>query len=563
MRINAHAHIFNLQTVLTDEALAIMVNRVRKLGVPDYIADAVEAILQRQLDHPEYLNEDELLARFVRAIADSSAFGHAPELPLDVRVLSGDRSDLGVRALRATLNRISDAVAADRGAGKSPWDVFEALRVALQPDIPRVAGKLLSHMGPDDAIVALMMDITTSAEGERDRLNFGRQIRGTQEAVLAHPGRVLPFVAVNPLRSNHFELMRSAILEQGFLGVKLYPSLGYQMTTAKMARVLDFCREHDVPITIHTTTTGFNRDNATAQFCNPRHWKDLLVDDDPLRVCFAHCGGWGGFCGQDQDQSEWADRILAFMDRHPGIYADLSYHVDQMRDPAAEAAYFDALRGLIDGGGRGERILFGTDSWLLRLNIDDAVYWSYFEEHLGEERFAVIARDNPSAFLGLPLDGAPARPNVDRHLTWLEERAGEVGASPAEWVRNASDASWAVIRRDTRWSLNNAAHRVTFSYLRDQLPGTVRDSDFVDSGPVRLRQLEYFRRTAGGPSDRVLEGKTLELMAMASDFAEPEAEHDNRSVFAALREVLADPDRTVADVGAAVDALYLFTTELR
>ncbi|MEJ2502751.1 MAG: amidohydrolase family protein [Gemmatimonadota bacterium] len=348
MRINAHAHIFNLQTVLTDEALAIMVNRVRKLGVPDYIADAVEAILQRQLDHPEYLNEDELLARFVRAIADSSAFGHAPELPLDVRVLSGDRSDLGVRALRATLNRISDAVAADRGAGKSPWDVFEALRVALQPDIPRVAGKLLSHMGPDDAIVALMMDITTSAEGERDRLNFGRQIRGTQEAVLAHPGRVLPFVAVNPLRSNHFELMRSAILEQGFLGVKLYPSLGYQMTTAKMARVLDFCREHDVPITIHTTTTGFNRDNATAQFCNPRHWKDLLVDDDPLRVCFAHCGGWGGFCGQDQDQSEWADRILAFMDRHPGIYADLSYHVDQMRDPAAEAAYFHRRRRLLE-----------------------------------------------------------------------------------------------------------------------------------------------------------------------------------------------------------------------
>ncbi|MEJ2502752.1 MAG: hypothetical protein P8177_05450 [Gemmatimonadota bacterium] len=104
---------------------------------------------------------------------------------------------------------------------------------------------------------------------------------------------------------------------------------------------------------------------------------------------------------------------------------------------------------------------------------------------------------------------------------------------------------------------------MTFSYQRDQLPGTVRDSDFVDSGPVRLRQLEYFRRTAGGPSDRVLEGKTLELMAMASDFAEPEAEHDNRSVFAALREVLADPDRTVADVGAAVDALYLFTTELR
>ncbi len=561
MRINGHAHIFNLQSVLSDEAVVIMANRLRRLSLPDYVVDAVESLLQQQLDRPEYLSERELLARFVEAIAASAAFRAASTLPLEVRVLGGSTSGLGVRALEAVLDRITEAVAAAEGFGKSPRDVFQTLRIAMQPDIPRVAAKLLAHLGPDDAIVALMMDITTEAEGERDLRNFRAQLRGTMDAVLANPGRVLPFIAVNPRRSDYLDVMRRAIEEQGFLGIKLYPSLGYELDTAEMRAVLDYCRRQDVPITIHTSSTGFNKDDLTAQFGHPRHWAALLEDGDPLRLCFAHCGGWGGLCRQVQDQAEWAEQIFEYMGTHDGIYADLSYHVDQMRSEATEKAYFDALRALIDGP-TGDRVVFGTDSWLLRLSMDDALYWTYFEKHLGEARFEKIARDAPMAFLGLPGNGAPARANIVRHLAFLEEHAAEVGTRPAAWVRESSDASWVVVRRDTGWSANNWAHRLTFSYLRDQLPGTVRSDDFPDAGPIRLRQLQYFRRQKRGPSKRVLEGKALELMAMCDDYGTPESGHDRDSIFDTLKSVLADPDRTLAEVGASVDALYRFEPEM-
>ncbi|MEX2584649.1 MAG: amidohydrolase family protein [Gemmatimonadota bacterium] len=562
MRINAHAHIFNLQTVLSAEAISILVNRLRGIGIPEVIAGAVEDLLEEQLDRPEYLNERELLASFVQKITESAGFGSIAGLPAEVRVLGGGAtSGLSIRALEAVLNGISDALGSPEGIGKKPVDVFQTLRIAMQPDIPRVASKLLSHLGPDDALVALMMDITSTPEGERDRLNFGKQIRGTMDAVLAMPGRVLPFIAVNPARSDHFRIMERAIEEQGFLGVKLYPSLGYELLTDEIRAVLAYCRREEVPITIHTSAKGFRRDVASADFCHPRHWASLLEPDDPLRVCFAHCGGWGGFCGLDEDQVEWSDRILDFMGNYKGVYADLSYHVDQMRSPADEDAYFNALRALIDGP-KGDRILFGTDSWLLRLSIDDALYWTYFEHHLGTARLDRISRDAPAAFLGLPLNGAAPGKNVRRHLDFLEAHATAVGAMPAAWVREASGASWSLVRRDTSWSTNNWAHRITYSYLRDQLPSTVPQGDFQEAGPIRLRQLQYFRRDAGGPSERIVEGKSLELMSLCVRHAQPELGHDEASILEALVRVLGDPNLTIAEVGASVDAFYRFTPEV-
>ena len=562
MRINAHAHIFNLDTVLTREAVAIMVNRIRGGILPDYIVDAVRDLLQEQLERPEYLNEDDLLRKLVGLIVEKGRAAAPASLPLQLHHLGGGTGGLGVMAARAAMDAISAAVGGGGGPGTDGWDVYYTLRVALQPSIPRVAGKLLAHLGPDDAIVALMMDIASDAqdEAERDRLNFRRQIRGTQDAVLAYPGRVLPFIAVNPRREDHYELMRHAVLEDGFLGVKLYPSLGYQLDTAEIRRVLEFCRDHDAPITIHTSATGFTADATTAQYCHPRHWESLLEPNDTLRVCFAHCGGWGGLCGQVHDHVAWAEKIFELMDRYDGVYADISYHVDPMKSLPDQEAYFDALTRMIDAGGRGDRILFGTDSWLLRLSVDDALYWGYFQDHLGEDRFRKVARDAPAKFLGLPLGGAAPRDNIRRHLEWLESRSAKVNGTPAKWVRDAlPDVGWIVTRMDAGWSLNNWGHRIAYFYFKNQKPGR---GEFEDFGDVRLRQLEYFQRHAGGPTPHLLDMVTEDLVARSRQRARPEGGHTEASIKEALRTALGDPDRTVGDIGRLLDALYLYEPEV-
>ena len=75
MFVNGHAHIFNLQSVLSRETISIMLERLRGRGVHECIVEAVERLLTGLLRQPEYLSEDELLVRFVRAIARSRHFG--------------------------------------------------------------------------------------------------------------------------------------------------------------------------------------------------------------------------------------------------------------------------------------------------------------------------------------------------------------------------------------------------------------------------------------------------------------------------------------------------------
>lgn len=565
MRINGHAHIFTLQSVLSTEAIEIMAGRLRRLGLRDFVVDAVAKLLSDQLDRPEYLVEDELLVRFVQAMLDADGFddflrGH--DLPVEIRTLGGGAGDrLEARLCRAALDRLSSWIEANDGPGRNPFDVFETLRIAMQPSIPRVAGKLLAHLEPDDALVALMMDITAPDEPERDRRNFLGQIRGTMDAVLARPGRVLPFVAVNPRRSNHYELMRRAVEEQGFVGVKLYPSLGYEMTTRAMKKVVTYCRETDVPIVIHATSGGFNRDAETAEYAHPKHWADLFEGDgDPLRICFAHCGGWGGFCGQDADQVEWADRILAYMDDHPNVYADLSYHVEMAIDGGeTETAYFDALKELL-AGPRGDRIIFGTDSWLLRLNMDDAAYWSYFESKVTDDEFDLIARRTPRRFLGLPVDGGEPAGNIERHVEWLERNASGVGAAPAAWVRELSDARWTVVRTNPMWAKNNHAHVATWNHLKTKIPPRMR-GEFDECAHIRLHQLTYF--AGGDPSDVKLRGNVRNLMSLCHAYGGvPETGYDDDAIYDSLRELLADGDRTLAETAASLDAMYRFTPEV-
>ena len=565
MFINSHAHIFTLQSVLSREAVEIMAGRLRRMGLRDFIIEAVVEILDRQLDHPEYLVEDELLVRFMRAIAGSRSFKDllgSTSLPFEVRLLSGMGDRLEVRAMRAALDRLSSWIDANDGPGKSPFDVLETLRIAMQPTIPRVAEKLLAHLGPDDAIVALMMDIVAEEEGTRDRRNFLGQIRGTMDAVLAHPGRVLPFIGVNPRRPDHFELMRRAIEEQGFVGVKLYPSLGFEVGTDAMRAVLEYCREMDVPIVVHCTAGGFNRDAATAGYAHPKHWLELFVgSDDPLRLCFAHCGGWGGFCEQDPDQVEWAETILSYMSEYPGVYADLAYHVEMMlRGGDAEATYFEALKRLL-GGAHRDRILFGTDSWLLRLNVDDAAYWRYFEAKCTKAQFTRLASTNPMRFLGIPGTDEPPAANIVRHLEFLERNSALVGNTPAKWVRQSTDATWSITRGDGSWSRNNHAHVAAYNYFKSQIPPRLR-GPFENAAPLRLRQLNYFGN-GRRPSDAKLKATALNLMTQCEAYgATTEGSHSYTAIRKMLADLLGDGDRTLADVGATLDAVYLFGSEV-
>jgi predicted TIM-barrel fold metal-dependent hydrolase len=573
MRINGHAHIFNLQTVLTEEALGIMVARLERLRLHPAVLEAVRRIFEDQLRKPEYLVEDELLRRFLTAIGRSPHFRSfvdtAASLPVEIRLLGTDAGTLATDLLRATLDQLSTRLDRQDGAATSVFDVFETLRLAMQPDIPSVAAKLLAHLGPDDALVALMMDIVGENETPRDRNNFLAQLRGTSDAVLRFPGRVLPFVAVNPTRPDHFALMRQAIEQMGFVGVKLYPSLGYEVGTPQIAAVLDFCVDADVPVLMHSTSTGFFKSQATNLYGHPRHWEALLAQRQNLRMCFAHFGGWGGFSGQDAGQQEWSDIILSLMERHPHVYADLSYHVTMMSGGPAEERYLASLRRLLADSAYRDRIIFGTDGWLVRLSVPESSYWRYFEMRLSVDELRHIADITPRRFLGLPDDaGTGARQNIRRYVSYLEANRSAVGAQPARWVSSLTGAVFTPARTDPHWSPNNRAHVSTYKFFRfdvKQIRPEHVGLNFEGSGKLRLRQLGYWTKEHES-AELFDQRRQATAVAMESylrtNGAGYEGDYNRQSAVERLFTLLDDGDRTLAEAAAAVDAIFLFPSEL-
>lgn len=574
MRINGHAHIFNLQTVLTEEAIAIIVGRLRRNGYADFILDAVQALLEEQLLRPEYLSEDELLRRFLAKIAGSAPFRSLLQsggsLPVQISLLGTGVESLTIDTLKAALDSLSTAFDPKGGVGKGIFNLFETLRLAMRSDIVGVADALLDQLQPDDALVALMMDIVAKPEKPRDTANFKAQLAGTAAAALARPGRILPFVAVNPNRPDHFDVMCRAIEESGFLGVKLYPSLGYEVTTDAMLEVLGYCEREEVPVLVHSSAGGFYKSAATAQYSHPKHWEQLVGAHPDLRVCFAHCGGWGGFSGQVAEHRPWWEAIVALMDAYPNIYADLAYHVDMMASASSESPYFAELEALLAHPVRGTRMIFGTDSWLVRMAITENAYWRYFETKLTPARFAQIAEAAPMRFLGLPVnDTDQPRRNVRRHVDWLAARADRVGAEPTAWVRKLTDAAFAPVRGNPRWLQNNRANQFFHHFFRyevKQIPSTYHAGGFEEFGKLRLRQLAYW--TKGHEPDAMFEQRCRGNAAKLDQFftsngARYEGSYDSATAIEKLREIFRDGERLVPDAGAAVDAIYLFATELQ
>jgi predicted TIM-barrel fold metal-dependent hydrolase len=571
MRIDGHAHVFNLHTVLTRQAVSVMVNRLRDRKLPDFVISAVEKLLAQQVDRPEHLVETELLARFLDLIAKTPAFrtfaSTTASLPIEVRLLGEGLRIVELSALRSALDRLSGWF--DEGADSATTiaDVFETLRTAMQPDTTAVADRLLGTMGPEDAVIALMMDVTSESTAAADRKLFLSQMKGTSDAAVARPGRILPFVAVNTRRSDHFDLMRRAIEELGYVGVKLYPSLGSPIDSPAMRNVYDYCITNDVPVLLHCSRGGFYESETTRNLGDPRLWADVLDARPGLRVCFAHAGGLkpGILSPGGPRPPDWPHTIMELMLAFDEVYTDLAYHADQMAGPEAEAQYLAWLRTLLADPKLRRRVVWGSDFWLVRLSLDVVHYRSWFESRLTAAELRQVMEDTPRRFLGLPDEnGAGMRANIARLVEFLVEQPA-VGDEPPEWLRRVAAHTFTVRRTNPLWSPNNHAHFLTWRFFQRHMTAAQKQLDFASAGSLRLRQLTYWNKEHVSEAVflRDCRAVALALGSLAKGSGGTfEGTHDDTSAVNRLAETVADGEKKIADAGAATDAIFRFSTEM-
>lgn len=574
MRINCHAHVFNATAIFTPQTLEILLKRVIDLEIPDLIknelADQLRSIMKKAA---EYVDEETFFRKVVQKVSTSGDFKKlleslSPNDSLRLEFSGGAAlQDYAVERLTDLLGRIGEALdQEDKDTAKADiMDAIAFLRIALLPDIRHVTDTLMEQLTLQDGVIALTMDITNDG-GDRQLLE--RQLTDTSAQVLAYPGRIFPFVAVNTRRPEHFSIMETALSGRGFVGVKLYPSLGFPVDSPEMDKVYSYCEERGIPILMHCSEGGFYYADDTRKNSDPSLWKAILPRHPKLRICFGHFGGARYLTAPSIPADCWTRTILDLMAQFEGVYADIGYHSEPMAGGSAEANYFANLSALLGQEPHRSRILFGTDYFLSRQRVTEKNYWKYFRKRLSEEEFRRISEENPAAYLGLPAADRNAGTAIGNYISFIYRQRDSLLSEAPDWLKGAVKAMYgpgATLPKPSlgpAWSWNNRVHAYLYTFLAEgQLSDRLKQKGFEAAGLLKLRDLAYWNK--GFEAKEIWDQK---LKAMAENLdsffltngGSYEKNVTTKRAMGTLEGLFNDGSKYIHEAAEACDAIYTF-----
>ncbi|MBN1439670.1 MAG: amidohydrolase family protein [Anaerolineales bacterium] len=334
------------------------------------------------------------------------------------------------------------------GAGYRRWADILSLE-----DMGDVARRLIDTFQKDriGLYVPLMIDYEYWFKPSKNHPIVDQIDSMYRDVILPNQGRVHPFAPFDPARElayraklpppgvpdggppekySSLELAKEAVRNKGFVGVKVYNTLGYrpignaavdahrrsifrrnglarcERFTGEefdevMAELYRFCRREEVPITGHCVYSGVEAyPGASYDFGAPAHWRAMLERYPGLHVNLAHFG-WNrpeeyfaarrrplfrrsvrafqrrmaGAPGPASDSAggeqgaDWVREIAGMLPRFPGLYADVAHHM-VMEDadiPKFREAYAAMCRDF--PGVIQKRLLFGID-WHVVTRVD-------------------------------------------------------------------------------------------------------------------------------------------------------------------------------------------------
>lgn len=307
-------------------------------------------------------------------------------------------------------------------------------------------------------ITPSMLDFDKSLGGkpaspQREQIKVMDEIQ--QIVTRKHGIRMHSFVGFDPHREaeepgSSLENVQYAIMKKGFIGVKLYPPMGFKAWGNEKAGIDDalrrlyvWCRENEVPIMAHAENS-IGAGCGFGSLASPQYWRDLLDTDDydNLRINLAHFGGFDEVrregektgvlesCKKDRFSGppNWEDIIGETIGhgRRPNLFADLSYLSELVSDD--KPGLHEEIRALLDKwldtyDRDARHLMFGTDWSMMAREKNYNLYVQTIADQLGlagvdQEHQQNIFWRNASRFLGIDRPGK-AR---DRLATYCSDR---------------------------------------------------------------------------------------------------------------------------------------------
>jgi len=270
----------------------------------------------------------------------------------------------------------------------------------------------------------LSMDMAFMGAGHVPR-QYIEQLQELGQLKIKYP-EVIPFVHIDPRRSDYMDILKRCIEEWGFRGVKIYPPLGYFPYDERMYPVYAYCQQHNLPIITHCSpfnpvhfkgkkkelkkllkksrikidTRGMSRKEMCSKFTHPLNWEYVMADFPDLKICLGHFGSshyWKEFLDNPGGKDNWFLIIKEMLEKHPNLYSDISFTL-------SEQTFFPLLKVLLQDAALKPKILFGSDYYMVETAATERRFSIDLRAYLGEHDFHAIAKDNPERFFDTRLD---------------------------------------------------------------------------------------------------------------------------------------------------------------
>jgi predicted TIM-barrel fold metal-dependent hydrolase len=489
--VDVHCHVFNaddlpvrgfvqrlhLHTPVLGPMLAVLIDQVIQGGAPGYAADMARI---RTLLAPA--DADGAIRRDVlgpESLAVAPSLETADSLDADVDAALADltaRDPVFVRRLAAALAAetapagapAAEAITAE-GWTDRLTDVRRAVRWAKLFGLSRLdlAAELVRTFGDQvDLFCPLLVDLG-SGLGDQPKTTLWQQVsllegvsRLTMQGRLPKGGRARlhPFVGFDPRRQvkavvagadeTPLDVVQPAVLDHGFIGVKVYPPMGWRplgnTATIDMpdseARLLDqelrtfyaWCEQAQVPVTAHSNRSNHAHDSFK-DFAGPTGWTKVLKEFPDLRLNLGHFGG----ARAKEPASGWPWKLAGLATSHGQVFADVGNH--RIDDDAVANGYLTTLAqmfGQEPTKQMRERLMYGSDWFMLAILpkheafLDN--YRNLYRNRFGNSTTEQFLGKNALTFLGFDdPDNANTKRLRKRYETHAPDRMPAWLAAPA------------------------------------------------------------------------------------------------------------------------------------
>lgn len=339
------------------------------------------------------------------------------------------------------------------GAERSLVDIFGAARRAVRwvklfgKSRLEIASHLVENFSGVDLFCPMLVDLgvglgDSAVTTAREQIELQEKVsRISMMGLLPRGGnsRLHPFVGFDPrteLRARStadietpFELLKLAIERYGFVGVKVYPPMGWRpignragigMTKQEAAAIDEilrelytWCVEKDVPITAHCNESNFAHESFRT-FASPAGWIEVLGAFPKLHLNLGHFGG----ARSREDPNGWPWQIARATPEHPTLFADVGNH--NIYDDTISDGYLEMLDDMFsrpETASMRNQLMYGSDWFMLAIHPESEVfldtYERLFRERFGQEVTSAFLGGTARRFLGFD---DPANQNTKRLL---------------------------------------------------------------------------------------------------------------------------------------------------